>query len=279
MSRNLLTILSALERRVESTTLEKRFDGSGYGDLKTAVADAFVDVRRPRSASGSRAYLDDPAALDAVLARRCGQGPEVAGPTLADGLRPGRLPAGGAGDRERLAPSEPHASSASRSRSRSRTAPSCRAGASGSATRSAHRSRPTSRCCRRPRSTPCCCPRSTSTCADGRGQDRPVRDPAARHRAPSGRCRRSCSSPLAEGIADCELLETRVRGRRRCGDPCYFPYHPHVTVAHDLPDDELDAALDELADYAADFTVDRFVLYEHLDGVWMPYREFPFAGG
>ncbi len=83
---------------------------------------------------------------------------------------------------------------------------------------------------------------------------------------------------LAEGIASCEMLETRVRAGV-LWRPVLFPYHPHVTVAHDRPPDVLDAALDELAGYAADFTVDRFVLYEHLDGAWVPDREFAFAGG
>jgi 2'-5' RNA ligase len=82
---------------------------------------------------------------------------------------------------------------------------------------------------------------------------------------------------LAEGIAACELLETRVRSAV-LWRPLHFNYHPHVTVAHDLPEDSLDRALAELAGYAADFTVDRFYLYEHLGGVWTPYREFPFGG-
>ena len=43
---NLLTIMSALSgESVEA--LEKRFDGSGYGDLKAAVADAFVAFATP----------------------------------------------------------------------------------------------------------------------------------------------------------------------------------------------------------------------------------------
>jgi 2'-5' RNA ligase len=42
-----------------------------------------------------------------------------------------------------------------------------------------------------------------------------------------------------------------------------FPYHPHVTVAHDLDAEALDLAYDSLAAYECAFTVDRFVLYAH----------------
>ncbi|MFI5099831.1 MAG: 2'-5' RNA ligase family protein [Actinomycetes bacterium] len=82
---------------------------------------------------------------------------------------------------------------------------------------------------------------------------------------------------VAEGIAPCEMLETRVRAGV-LWRPVLFPYHPHVTVAHDLAPPALDAALEELAGYAADFTVDHFVLYEHVDGAWMSDRDFVFAG-
>jgi 2'-5' RNA ligase len=85
--------------------------------------------------------------------------------------------------------------------------------------------------------------------------------------------------PLAEGISACELLEARVRsgplGRRELE----FAYHPHVTVAHDLPDAALDRAFDELAGYDARFGVWGFSLYAHgVDGVWRPQRDFAFAG-
>jgi 2'-5' RNA ligase len=82
---------------------------------------------------------------------------------------------------------------------------------------------------------------------------------------------------VAEGIAACEMLETRVRAGV-LWRPVLFPYHPHVTVAHDLTPAALDASLEELAGYTADFTVDHFVLYEHVDGAWMSDRDFAFAG-
>lgn len=50
-----------------------------------------------------------------------------------------------------------------------------------------------------------------------------------------------------------------------------FPFHPHVTVAHNLPDEALDRAADDLAGFATDFEVDAFHLYV-LDGEigWVP---------
>lgn len=83
---------------------------------------------------------------------------------------------------------------------------------------------------------------------------------------------------LVEGIGDCERLEYKAR-RGPLAAPRPFPYHPHVTVAHHLPDDVLDQAFKELAAYEAEFPVDGFSLYEHgLDGVWRPRWHFPFGG-
>jgi 2'-5' RNA ligase len=81
---------------------------------------------------------------------------------------------------------------------------------------------------------------------------------------------------LAAGIAGCELLEVGVRSGLLARD-VEFPYHPHVTVAHDLPDDVLDEAYAALATFTARFTVTEFVLYQHGDGVWSPRRVFPLG--
>ncbi len=78
---------------------------------------------------------------------------------------------------------------------------------------------------------------------------------------------------LAQGIAGCEALERRVRSGPLSRD-LHFPYHPHVTVAHDLPEEALDWAFAELASYQARFTVWGFSLYEHVGGVWRPQRDF-----
>jgi 2'-5' RNA ligase len=72
---------------------------------------------------------------------------------------------------------------------------------------------------------------------------------------------------VAQGISECELLAESVRSGPLDAEPA-FPYHPHVTVAHDVDAGELDRAFDELAGYDAAFDVDAFALYVHhgLDG-------------
>ena len=83
--------------------------------------------------------------------------------------------------------------------------------------------------------------------------------------------------PLVQGIGECERLETDVRSGPLLRD-VKFPYHPHVTVAHELPDDVLDRAFAELAGYDARFQVWGFTMFEKgADSVWRPQRDFPFA--
>jgi len=82
---------------------------------------------------------------------------------------------------------------------------------------------------------------------------------------------------LATGISDCERLESRVRS-----GPLFrelkFNYHPHVTIAQDVPEEALERGFEALATFAATFTVDGFTLYEEgRDKVWRPQREFGFG--
>lgn len=54
-----------------------------------------------------------------------------------------------------------------------------------------------------------------------------------------------------------------------------FDYHPHVTVAHDVPEAVLSVAQQTLADYEATFTADCLTLYEQdAGGVWRALRDF-----
>ncbi|WP_255371728.1 2'-5' RNA ligase family protein [Cellulosimicrobium sp. CUA-896] len=79
---------------------------------------------------------------------------------------------------------------------------------------------------------------------------------------------------VVEGIAECEHLEQAVRGGPLAQE-LRFNYHPHVTVAHEVADDDLDRAFDEMATYEARFDVHAFHLYEHGDdGVWRPRRPY-----
>ena len=85
--------------------------------------------------------------------------------------------------------------------------------------------------------------------------------------------------PVVKGLADCERLEAQVRSGPLQRE-LRFPYHPHVTVAHDLPEDALDRAFDGLARYEASFMVWGFTLFEQdRQGVWRPQRDFPFGSG
>jgi len=80
---------------------------------------------------------------------------------------------------------------------------------------------------------------------------------------------------LAAGGPQC----ARMEGKVRCGPlnrPVEFAYHPHVTIAHDLPPVVLEMAQATMADYAASFQVDGFHLYEHSDGAWRAIRDFAF---
>lgn len=60
--------------------------------------------------------------------------------------------------------------------------------------------------------------------------------------------------------------------------PIAFPYHPHITIAHDVAPAALDAAQDALAGFKARFVVESFRLYEHVGGRWEPREDFALAG-
>lgn len=87
---------------------------------------------------------------------------------------------------------------------------------------------------------------------------------------------------VGEGIAECEQIEAAVR----CGplaQELRFHYHPHVTVAHDLPAEALDRAFLTLGDYRADFVVSQLTLFEHAAdeedaGAWRPVVDFRLTG-
>lgn len=85
--------------------------------------------------------------------------------------------------------------------------------------------------------------------------------------------------PLVIGIADCERIEAKVRSGPLQRE-LKFPYHPHVTVAHDLPPDALRRAVDAVRGYEACFRVWGFTLFEQdVDGTWRPQRDFVFGAG
>lgn len=83
---------------------------------------------------------------------------------------------------------------------------------------------------------------------------------------------------VSAGIAQCELLEKAVR-RPPIERTLEFPYHPHVTVGHDVTDAQLDEASDGLRDFVAQFSVDHFRMYsQDEDGAWQTRRTFALTG-
>jgi 2'-5' RNA ligase len=82
---------------------------------------------------------------------------------------------------------------------------------------------------------------------------------------------------LIEGADGCASVQEAV-----CSGPVIpklqFGYHPHVTIAHDLPDTTLDEALEALSGFEAEFEATGFQLFERDDdGYWRAGREFTFG--
>lgn len=82
---------------------------------------------------------------------------------------------------------------------------------------------------------------------------------------------------LSSGFDECVSLHRKLQ----CGPlvrDLPFPYHPHVTVAHDVSSASMDSALTRLADYEASFRVDSMGLYEHdKSGVWKLREDLNFG--
>lgn len=83
---------------------------------------------------------------------------------------------------------------------------------------------------------------------------------------------------LAEGAEHCAALEAALRGGP-LPTVAPFPYHPHVTVAHDLDDAALDAAQAEMAGYEAGFDVTHVHRFVHDGTAWRPARRFVLGAG
>ena len=83
---------------------------------------------------------------------------------------------------------------------------------------------------------------------------------------------------VAKWVANCERLERAVRSGpvSRALD---FPYHPHVTLVHDLPEAELDRAFLDLAGFSCSYPASGFRLYvHHGDGVWHTRADYTLTG-
>jgi len=80
---------------------------------------------------------------------------------------------------------------------------------------------------------------------------------------------------VAEGISPCELLAQDIRSGL-LGVHLDFPYHPHVTIAHDVPPDMLDLAYGGLVDVDVRVEVDSFCAFaKDPEGRWTPAKGYP----
>ena len=78
---------------------------------------------------------------------------------------------------------------------------------------------------------------------------------------------------LRSGAQECDRLQMRVRDRRGpLARSLSFPFHPHVTLAHEVADEDLDLAAREGAELVMDFTVTKLHLYRHLERSLQPGR-------
>lgn len=82
---------------------------------------------------------------------------------------------------------------------------------------------------------------------------------------------------LSRGISSCERAEALVRADMLAVDS-RFPYHPHVTLAHDVSDELLARAFEDFTDFRARFTVSQMHLFRLLDDGWHSVQAFAFAG-
>lgn len=82
---------------------------------------------------------------------------------------------------------------------------------------------------------------------------------------------------VEEGFGECVALHEKLQsGPLERELP--FPYHPHVTIAHDVAPESLDEAETALRDYSATFPVVSMGLYEHdADGIWQLREELDFG--
>ena len=94
---------------------------------------------------------------------------------------------------------------------------------------------------------------------------------------------------LCSGAEECDRLQMRVRDRRGpLARSLSFPFHPHVTLAHEVAEDGLDTAARKGAGLTMDFTVTKLHLYRHLtrsgcdeypgSGGWEVVAAFAFGG-
>jgi len=83
---------------------------------------------------------------------------------------------------------------------------------------------------------------------------------------------------IVDGATDCANLAARAN-KGLLAQTARFPYHPHVTLAHGVPEMMLDQAETDFAHLRARFNADALWLYRHHDdGVWRKLCKFELRG-
>ncbi|WP_417216009.1 2'-5' RNA ligase family protein [Arthrobacter sp.] len=78
---------------------------------------------------------------------------------------------------------------------------------------------------------------------------------------------------ITQGFDECVELHRALQSGPM-SSTVEFDFHPHLTMAHDLPERQLDRAVEDLSGYTAEFPVDRIGLFEHdADGLWALQEE------
>lgn len=84
---------------------------------------------------------------------------------------------------------------------------------------------------------------------------------------------------VAAGISETEVLAAAICAAPELRRQGRFPYHPHITVAQDVPSAALDAVFDDLAGFDARFEVSGFTLFSHAgEARWRPRRDYRLGG-
>lgn len=81
---------------------------------------------------------------------------------------------------------------------------------------------------------------------------------------------------LSRGISSCERVEAMVRTGLLAVES-RFPYHPHVTLAHDVSDEVIDRAFEDFTDFRAAFTVTGMHLFRLQADGWHALEAFDFT--
>ena len=83
---------------------------------------------------------------------------------------------------------------------------------------------------------------------------------------------------VTEGTANLARLE-QIANRGLLASERRFPFHPHVTLAQEVPEIVLDRARRDFAEFRARFRVGALWLYQQNEfGVWYKYLKFELRG-